>query len=81
MGLKKETGIDNAIFQNHFNFQRPSDMLKAVYTTNDKKKNNRLVNVIKSKLSDLKNKIKYMDEEEEIKKSNETIDVAEKIRV
>ena len=81
MGLKKETGIDNAIFQNHFSFQRPSDMLKAVYTTNDKKKNNRLVNVIKSKLSDLKNKIKYMDEEEEIKKSNETIDVAEKIRV
>ena len=55
-------------------------MLKAVYTTNHKKKNNRLVNVIKSKLSDLKNKIKYMDEEE-IKKSNETIDVAEKIRV
>ena len=81
MGLKKETGIDNAIFQNHFSFQRPSDMLKAVYTTNDKKKNNRLVNVIKSKLSDLKNKIKYMDEEEAIKKSNETIDVAEKIRV
>ena len=81
MGLKKETGIDNAIFQNHFSFQRPSDMLKAVYTTNDKKKNNRLVNVIKSKLSDLKNKIKYMDEEEEIKKSNEAIDVAEKIRV
>ena len=56
-------------------------MLKAVYTTNDKKKNNRLVNVIQSKLSDLKNKIKYMDEEEEIKKSNETIDVAEKSRV
>ena len=81
MGLKKETGIDNAIFQNHFSCQRPSDMLKAVYTTNDKKKNNRLVNVIKSKLSDLKNKIKYMDEEEEIKKSNEAIDVAEKNRV
>ena len=56
-------------------------MLKAVYTTNHKKKNNRLVNVIKSKLSDLKNKIKYMDEEEEIKKSNEAIDVAEKNRV
>ena len=79
MGLKKETGIDNAIFQNHFNFQRPSDMLKAVYTTNDKKKNNRLVNVIKSGLSDLKNGIEDMGEKEkEIEKPNEVIDVVEK---
>ena len=77
---KKKTGINSEIFQKYISFQRPSNMLKAVYTTNDKKKNNRLVNVIQSKLSDLKNKIKYM-EEEEIKKSNETIDVAEKIRV
>ena len=80
MGLKKETGIDNAIFQNHFNFQRPSDMLKAVYTTNDKKKNNRLVNVIKSGLSDLENGIEDMGEKEkEIEKPNEVIDVVEKI--
>ena len=79
MGLKKETGIDNAIFQNHFNFQRPSDMLKVVYTTNDKKKNNRLVNVIKSGLSDLKNGIEDMGEKEkEIEKPNEVIDVVEK---
>ena len=79
MGLKKETGIDNAIFQNHFNFQRPSDMLKAVYTTNDKKKNNRLVNVIKSGLSDLENGIEDMGEKEkEIEKPNEVIDVVEK---
>ena len=46
-------------------------MLKAVYTTNDKKKNNKLVNVIKSKLMD--------EEEKEIKKPNEIIDVVEKI--
>ena len=79
MGLKKETGIDNAIFQNHFSFQRPSDMLKAVYTTNDKKKTNRLVNVIKSGLSDLKNGIEDMGEKEkEIEKPNEVIDVVEK---
>ena len=79
MGLKKETGIDNAIFQNHFSFQRPSDMLKAVYTPNDKKKNNRLVNVIKSGLSDLKNGIEDMGEKEkEIEKPNEVIDVVEK---
>ena len=80
MGLKKETGIENAIFQNHFSFHRPSDMLKAVYTTNDKKKNKRLVNVIKSGLSDLKNVIEDMGEKEkEIEKPNEVIDVVEKI--
>ena len=80
MGLKKETGIENAIFQNHFSFHRPSDMLKAVYTTNDKKKNKRLVNVIKSGLSDLKNVIEDMGEKEkEIEKPNEVIDVVQKI--
>ena len=26
------------LFQKHFKFQRPSDMLKSVYKTNDKKK-------------------------------------------
>ena len=33
-------------------------MLKLVYDANDKKKNNNLINVIKSGLSDLKNEIK-----------------------
>ena len=32
---RKETGINSEIFPKHFSFQRPSDMLKAVYTTND----------------------------------------------
>ena len=39
-------------------------MLKLVYKTNDKKKNSELVNIIKSGLSDLKNEIKDMNEEE-----------------
>ena len=39
-------------------------MLKAVYNTDGKKKNNKLVNVIKSGLTDLKNEIKDMVEEE-----------------
>ena len=39
-------------------------MLKVVYTTNDKQKNNKLVNVIKIGLSDLKNEIEDMGEEE-----------------
>ena len=54
-------------------------MFKAVYTINDKKKNNDLVSVIKSGLSDSKNEIKNMAEEEkEIEKPTEVIDVVEK---
>ena len=52
---RKESDINSEIFQKYFSFQRPSDMLKILYTTNDKKKNSKLVNVIKSGLSDLKN--------------------------
>ena len=61
---KKEANINSEIFQRHFKFQRPSDMLKLVYKTNNKKKNSELVNVIESGLSDLKTKIENMSEEE-----------------
>ena len=73
-------GINPELFKKHFHFQRPSYMLKVVYTTNDKKKNSKPVNVIKSGLNDLKNEIEGMgEEEEEIEKPNEIIDIAEKI--
>ena len=61
---KKETDINYELFQKHFKFQKPSDMLKPAYKTNDKKNNNKLVNMIKSGLSDLKNEIEDMNEEE-----------------
>ena len=68
---KKEAGIDFELFKKDFNFQRPSDMLKTVYNTNDKKKNNDLVIMIKSGLSDFKKEIGNMNEEEkEIEKPN-----------
>ena len=35
---KEETGINCKLFKNYFNFQRPSNTHKAVYTANDKKK-------------------------------------------
>ena len=54
-------------------------MLKTIYNTNDRKKNNDLVNVIKSGLSDLKNEIENMDEEEkETEKPNKIVDIVEK---
>ena len=77
---KKETGISRGLFQKYFRFQRPSDMLKSVYKTNDKNKNNKLVNVIKSELNDLKNEIENMDEKEkEIEKPNVMVDIVEVI--
>ena len=77
---RKETDINSEIFQKHFSFQKPSEMLKSVYKTNDIKKNSKLVNVIKSGLNDSKNKIENMREEEkEIEKPSEIIDIVEKI--
>ena len=61
---REETGVNRELFQKYFKFQRLSDMLKAAYTTNDKNKNNKLVELIKSGLSDLKNKIENMSKEE-----------------
>ena len=73
---KKETDINYELFQKHFKFQKPSDMLKPAYKTNDKKNNNKLVNMIKSGLSDLKNEIEDMSEDEkEIEKPSEIIDI------
>ena len=73
---EKETGINSE----YFKLQRPSDMLKFVFKTNDKKKNSKLANVIKSELSDLKNEIENMSEEEkEIEKPSEIVDIVEKM--
>ena len=54
----KETDINSVSFKKHFSFQRPSEMLKAVYTTKNRRKNEKLVNVIESGLSDLNMKLK-----------------------
>ena len=76
---KKETSIDRELFKRHFNFQSPSDMLKVLCSTNDKKKNNDLVFLVKGRLSDLKKETENMSEEEkEIEKPNEVIDIFEK---
>ena len=63
---KKEEKISFELFEKHFRFQKPSDMLKTVYDTNDEKNIN-LVNVIKSGLSDLEVTQKMI----EIEKENE----------
>ena len=77
---KEEMGINRELFQRFFNFQMPSDLLKAVYITNDKKKNRDLVNVIISGLSDLKDEIEKMSEDEiKIEKPLKILDIVEEI--
>ena len=77
---KKETGINSEIFQRYFKYQSRSDMLKNLYRINDIYKSNDSVNVIKSGLSQLKNEIIYISEEEkEIEKPNEIINIVEEI--
>ena len=50
-----------------------------MHNTNDKKKNNDLVNVIKSGLNDLKNKIKDMsNKEKEIEEPDKIVDLVER---
>ena len=78
--IKKETGINRELFKKYFNFQMLTAMLKTLYNLNDRKKNNQLVNIIKSGLSDLKNEIERMSEDEtKIEKPYEIVDIVKKI--
>ena len=52
------------MFERHFNFVVPSALVKQLYKSKNKKDNNKLVYVIKSRLSDLKDEIKKMPENE-----------------
>ena len=63
----------------HFNFQRPSDMLKNLYQINDKEKKNELVNVINSGLKDLKEEIKISEEEINTEKPDKIVKIVEDV--
>ena len=77
---QKETDINKELFKNHFNFQRPSSMLKDLYQINDREKSNKLVSVINSRLKDLKKEIEEMSEEErENEKPDKIVAIAEEI--
>ena len=77
---KEETNRSSELFRKHFSFQRPSEILKPVYTPNNRMKNEKLVNVVKSGLSDLKNEIEEIsDDEIEIEKPDKIADIVEKI--
>ena len=77
--IKEETDINTELFKKHFNFQRPSDMLKFLYKVNTNQ-NNELVNVINSGLKDSKEEIKKMPKEEkETEKPDNIVKLVEEI--
>ena len=52
------------MFKDYFKFVVPSALVKKLYEIKKKKKKNKLVNLIKSGLSDLKDRIEEMPEDE-----------------
>ena len=61
---EKEANINKELFNKHFHYQTPSELLKDLYKINDKEKNRLLVSVINAGLKDLKKEITKMSEEE-----------------
>ena len=77
---KKETDMNKELFKKHFNFERPSNMLKCLYKTNDREENNKLVSVISSGLKILKKEIKETPKKEsEIEKPDKIVNIVKEI--
>ena len=73
-------GINYELFKDYFYSSVPSTLAKKLYETKDKKENNELVNVIKGRLIDLKNKIKEMSEDEKkIEKPDKLLKIVKEI--
>ena len=78
--IKQEKSINEELFKKYFNFQRPSDMFRYLYQTNDKEKNHELVNIINSGIKDLKKENKKMSKEErKIEKPDNIVKIVKKI--
>ena len=57
---EKSEDVNYDLFRDYFNFSVPSALAKKLYETKNKNKGNELVEAIKSRWSDLKDKIKKM---------------------
>ena len=67
------------MFRDYFNFVVPSALAKKIYEMKNNKKNNKLVYVIKSGLSDLKDEIKEMSEDKKTEQPNKILKIVEEI--
>ena len=63
--VEKEKSINNELFREYFKYQNLCNMLQNLNCSKNTDRNKIQVNLIKSTLSDLKNKIKNMSENEE----------------
>ena len=70
------------MFKEYFNFKVPSALVKKLYETKDKKKNNDLVELIKIRWSNLKDEIEKMSQDEkETEKPGKILEIVEKILI
>ena len=70
------------MFKEYFNFKVPSALVKKLYETKDKKKNNDLVELIKIRWSNLKDEIEKMSEDEkETEKPDKILEIVEEILI
>ena len=77
---KKETDINNELIKNHFGFQKPSDIFKALSNINDIEKTNELVSMISSELKDLKEDIiKMSKQKRKIEKPDKIVKIVKEI--
>ena len=60
----KPRGINYDMFKDYFDLVVPSALAKKLYETKNKKKKNELVELIKTRWSDLKDEIEKMSEDE-----------------
>ena len=78
--IEEETKINEELFKKYFVLEKTTDILKKLYSLNDKEKNNKLVDIIKSGLIDLKDDIKIISENEiKIEKLHKILKIIEEI--
>ena len=78
--IDEEIDLNEKFFKKHFNFQKSSDMLMLLNKTNDKTKNIELVNMINSRLKNLKEEIKNLSKKEiKIKNPDKIVEIVEMI--
>ena len=77
---EEEENINMELFQKYFCFTKPSLMLKVLKNVEDKEKNHDFVGLIKSSLTEFKDNIKWISEDEKrIEQSDRKVDIIEEI--
>ena len=78
--IKYEKDINMKLFQKHFDVQRPSLILKSLYSIDDKETNNDFSDMVGSSLTDLKDNLRTMfQNENKIEQPDRLANIVEKI--